>query len=340
MALRINNTSAFSEIKLAEGSAVPNRVQVLRVGKFKHPKYGDFEITPKTLSEMKQNFDKRVRGIDVAFDYYHVSDEDASGWVKALELSEDGKELWAVVDWTPKATKKLAERELRYFSPDFTFKWSEPESGKTYNNVLFGGGLTNRPFVKEMQPIVADESKIESEIPMTELEKAQQAAKDAEARATKAETDLTEANKKLAEAIKLTEGGGQAEALKKQIADLQAQLAKLEGENQVMMKEKKLTEEAAATAKKESEFNVLLSEGKAVAAQKDAFLKGDMTEFIKLAQPVNLKAKGSANSQTPDNDDEADQVIKLAEELEKKDPNLDRGTALSQARKQIKESKT
>ena len=155
--MRLNGTNAYSPVTLGEKNTVPDRVQVLRVGKFQHPSYGKFEITQQTLSEMKSNFDKRVRGIDVSFDYYHASDEDASAWVKELVLEENGTQLWAIVDWTPKAEQKLAERELRYFSPDFSFSWKDPESGVVHKNVLFGGGLTNRPFVKEMMAIVADE---------------------------------------------------------------------------------------------------------------------------------------------------------------------------------------
>src|SRR6267378_2033908 len=75
------------------GSQNPD-VQVLRVGKFNHPKYGEFEITTATLAEMKKNFDSNVRGVDVAFDYFHDSDKEASGWPSELYISENGNELW------------------------------------------------------------------------------------------------------------------------------------------------------------------------------------------------------------------------------------------------------
>lgn len=155
--MRLTGSTLFSSISLSEKGSVPNKIQILKVGKFNHPSYGPFEITPVTLAEMKKNFDDNIRGIDMAFDYFHESGKEASGWTKALSLEENGNALFAEVDWTPTAEKKLSERELRYFSPDFAFKWKDPESGKTYKNVLFGGGLTNRPFLKEMQAIVAAE---------------------------------------------------------------------------------------------------------------------------------------------------------------------------------------
>ena len=105
--MRINKSSLWSLVAPGDPTTVPSRVQILRVGKFNHPSYGAFEITKKTLAEMKANFDKKVRGIDLAFDYYHASDEDAAAWVNTLELAEDGAELWATVAWTPKAAKKL-----------------------------------------------------------------------------------------------------------------------------------------------------------------------------------------------------------------------------------------
>ncbi len=342
--MRLNKTSIFASIKLGEQSHVPNEVQVLRCGKFTHPTYGVFEITTQVLAEMKSNFDSRVRGIDVSFDYYHDSNEDASAWVTDLQLREGGTELWAVVDWTPKAQQKLAERELRYFSPDFAFDWQDPETGTTFNNVLFGGGLTNRPFVKEMQAIVAAENKGEN---MNELEKAQAALKLAEEKAKKLAEDVQAADKKYAEAEKKMadmvpkpaakdpEEASEVDALKKTIADLQSQLAKAQADNGAMMAEKQKAVEAQKLAEKTSEFNVLLSEGKACVAQKEAFISGNMTEFIKLAQPLNLKAKGSSSSEENISDDHK-AILKLAEDKKKADPKLSMGDAISIAKKELK----
>lgn len=331
--MRINKSSSFFAIKLGEGETVPNKVQVLRVGKFKHPQYGNFEISTQTLAEMKANFDARIRGIDVSFDYYHESNEDASAWVKELILEESGTELWAIVDWTPKAQQKLAERELRYFSPDFAFQWEDPETGSSFNNVLFGGGLTNRPFVKEMQAIVADETKTQGD-KMTELEKAQAALKLAESKAVKLSEDLDAANKKMEEMAPKAEAGGKVAELEAKIAALQAELAKEKESAGKMLEEKKKLEEDKVLAEKTSAFNVLLSEGKACAAQKDAYLKGDMEGFIKLAQAVNLNPAGNSNSGNGGNAD-ADAIIKLAEEKQKANPKLSRGEAISIAKKEL-----
>lgn len=330
--MRLKGTSIYSDILLGEEKLVPSSVQVLRVGKFNHPKYGFFEITKQTLSEMKQNFDNNVRGIDMAFDYFHDSDKDASAWVNQLELKDNGNELWASVSWTPKAEQKLAERELRYFSPDFSFKWSDPEGGKTYNNVLFGGGLTNRPFVKEMKAIVADETQGDK---MTELESALAKVKELEATNVKLSEDKELMQKEYSEKLEEMPSLDKVAELEKQIAALQAELAKAKESEAALMEDKKKAEDAKMLAEKETEFNVLLAEGKACVAQKESYISGDMKEFIKLAQPLSLKAQGSsANTYGDDND--ANTIIKLAEEKQKADPKLSRGEAISLAKKELK----
>jgi hypothetical protein len=318
-------------IQLSEGKAP--RVQVLRVGKFSHPKYGEFEITSATLAEMKKNFDAKIRGIDLAFDYFHDSDKVASGWPTQLALEEGGKELWADVDWTPTASKMLAEREVRYFSPDFAFRWKDPETGATYNNVLFGGGLTNRPFVKDMAAIVADEKgademdTIESlKADKKNLEKQLKLSEDKVEAVEKQMTDLQPKAEKVA-------------SLESQIAALQAELAKLKGENEVAMSEKKKLEEKVALSEKEGKFNLMLSEGKAVAAQKEAYMKGDLDAFAKLAEPINLSGKGNGGGtgEGKEKGDREDRVIKLAEQKRKENPKLSHGDSLSLANKEIKE---
>lgn len=299
-----------SEILLSEdaGDGAQNPpVQILRTGKFKHPKYGKFEITRATLSEMKSNFDKRVRGQDVAFDYFHKSDEEAAGWPKKLELREGGSQLWATeVEWTPRARKKLAEKEIRYFSPDFGFQWENPESGEVHRNVLFGGGLVNRPHIKNMAPIELSENEEDS---MTELEKA------------------------LADNIKLNEkvvhAETESEKVAKENADLKAENAKLKTENEAALIEKQKAEEAKKLAERETEFNVMLSEGKAVAAQKDAWMAQDMAAFVKNQGKINLVGSGSGKGNADSSEgDVQDKILKLAEAKMKEDTKMQLGEAI------------
>lgn len=344
-------------IKLSEGVKNPD-VQVLRVGKFNHPKYGEFEITPLTLQEMKQNFDSKVRGVDVAFDFFHKSDEEASGWPTDLYLLHNDTELWAKVDWTPVAQQKLSEREIRYFSPDFAFKWTDPETGKTFKNVLFGGGLTNRPFVKDMAAIVASEPKGKSmnEEQVKLLESINKMV-------LKLAEDQGELKKKLDEmpaappqkgaspAAPAADAGGKDDdddvdleepnadpvKAKAQFGKMKKQLAEQKKQLEEYMKQAAVAEGDKKLAEKTLEFNVMLSEGKACAAQKDAFLKGDMSAFVKLSQPVNLESRGNGGGTGNEGGgDREDRVLKLAEKKVKEDKTLQLHDAITLANKEIK----
>jgi phage I-like protein len=333
-------------IKLSDLAAGPQGVnppvQVLRVGKFNHPKYGEFEITKATLAEMKANFDSRIRGVDIAFDYFHESDKEASGWPTELFLTEDASELWAKVDWTLTAQKKLAEREIRYFSPDFAFQWQDPETGVVYKNVLFGGGLTNRPFVKDMAAIVAHEKNKGDSMDEKLLKELQEKIIKLSEDNQKMQDEHAAMKNKLedqAPPAKVEDASDEEpadlEAAKKMLGEMKKKLAEYAEKEKVALAEKAKAEEAKMMAEKERDFNVLLTEGKACAAQKDSFLKNDMTAFIKLAQPVNLGGKGSSANGGNETGDREDRVLKLAEAKVKADPKLELHEAIKLANKEV-----
>lgn len=303
---------------------VSPEVQVLRVGKFSHPTYGDFEITNKILAEMKKNFDSKIRGVDIAIDYFHKSDQEAAAWFTELTLKEDGSELWAKVDWTQKARVMLSDRQVRYFSPDFAFKWQDPETKTIYKNVLFGGGLTNRPFVKEMAAIVA----AEGDNIMTEVEKLA-------AQVKKLSDDNADLVKKLAELPKAPTPVSPV-VVEDDVPTLKKKLAEMTAKCEELSAQVAASEKAKQLAEKETKFNLMLSEGRACAAQKDSFLKGDMDEFVKLAQPLNLTPKGDAANGGGATGDLEDRILKLAEEKCKANPKLDRVDAISEAQRELK----
>jgi hypothetical protein len=97
-----------------------------------------------------QNVKDKVRGIDPAIDYSHKADDIAAGWVKDAEARPNG--LWVFVEWTKAAIERIKNKEFRYFSADFSDEWTDPE-GKKHQDVLNGGGLTNRPFLKNLVPV-------------------------------------------------------------------------------------------------------------------------------------------------------------------------------------------
>jgi len=289
------------EIVLSEGSGVPAQVQIIRTGKFSHPFYGPFEITAEMLLSFKKNFDNKVRKVDCAIDFSHNSGAEAAGWIRDLLLLNEGTELHAIVDWTPAAKEKLAGKEFRYLSADFTEDYVDNETGKSYGPTLFGAGLTNRPFVKGMKPTI-ELQEIQGDISMT-LQEAQLEIKKLSEEKTKLEGD----NKVLGEKV-----------------------TTLEGEVKTMKEEKALSEKKAAFAK-------LLSEGKACAAQEEAYLAGDLVKFAELTTKPNLEGKGHGGEgeegegkKDEEKGSAMNQILALAETLvkEKKAPKMEQAVKM------------
>jgi hypothetical protein len=126
-------------------------IQAFPIGTYQHPSYGEIKVDAGRVIKFADNVKNRVRGTDLDIDYDHKKRSDeAAGWVKAAEARSDG--LYLFVEWTPTAQKKLSEKAYRYFSPEYQDEWTDNQ-GVTHSDVLFGGALTNRPFLKNIQPV-------------------------------------------------------------------------------------------------------------------------------------------------------------------------------------------
>jgi len=283
-------------IELAEGAA-PKRVQLFKVGTVHHPKYGTFDITPQILLSMKQNFDNKVRGIDIALDYAHESDKIAAGWLSELVLEENNTQLWGVVDWTKSGADVVLGKEYRYISPDFTFDYQDNETLKKYGPTLLGAGLTNRPVLKGMAPVE-----------LSEGGNNQMDEKDKEIAALKAQM---EEMKKAHEAKDMEMSELKKKIEEKELAEKTA-AEKAAADAAAAEKEK-------ALAEKKGKFDVMLSEGKCVEAQREAFMTGDFEAFTKNARVLNLSEKGHGGENKPGSGSASEQLLKLAEERAEKD---------------------
>jgi phage I-like protein len=109
-----------------------------------------FEVTPESLTDMVKAYG--ARGTDLVIDYEHQSLKGgrapAAGWIKDLEVREDG--LWAQVEWTGKAGQYLKQREYRYFSPVLRI---DPANRRPQE--LMNVALTNVPAIAGLSPLVA-----------------------------------------------------------------------------------------------------------------------------------------------------------------------------------------
>lgn len=144
---------------LAEASeGKVSEIQLLRCGEWQHPKYGPLRITPKTLHDIKNNYEKNVRGVELAIDTEHKPEEGSNAWVKKLSIKDKGNTLWAEVNWTDLGKKNVGGGIYRYTSAEFVPEYKDTETGRTFNNVMMGAALTNRPFIKHMTPVALSEN--------------------------------------------------------------------------------------------------------------------------------------------------------------------------------------
>jgi len=129
-------------------------VHALPVGEYEHPIYGKLRFTMDRITKFADSVNNKVRGIDPDIDYDHKLDpahgKKAAGWVRMAEARDNG--LWLLVEWTQAAAKAVKDREYRYFSTEFVDKWRDAK-GNEFEDVVLGGGLTNRPFIKDLVPI-------------------------------------------------------------------------------------------------------------------------------------------------------------------------------------------
>jgi phage I-like protein len=127
-------------------------IQAVPVGTYQHPSYGEISFTPDKISNMALNVKNEVRDTQLDVDYDHKSQSGkAAGWITDAQARSDG--LYLQVEWTDTATAAIKNNEYKYFSPEYQDKWKHPKTGTIHKDVLFGGALTNRPFLKDLLPV-------------------------------------------------------------------------------------------------------------------------------------------------------------------------------------------
>ncbi|OJW18784.1 MAG: hypothetical protein BGO51_15550 [Rhodospirillales bacterium 69-11] len=140
------------------GVAIPDEIHIVPTGKWDHPVYGEMEITSADVSQFVTNFKAGVRR-DIPITAGHDNgmsggELPAIGWFKEL-IDRGVNGLWAFVEWTAEGKGLLSDGAFKYFSPEFYETYADPETGEKYDNVLVGGALTNKPYFKELSPVVA-----------------------------------------------------------------------------------------------------------------------------------------------------------------------------------------
>ncbi len=146
----------ISDIKLEEIEGKKTSwIEIFREGSWTHPKWGLIKGTKKLFNDFIDNWKNNILGRDVAIDRTHNPEDGATGWIKDMKIV--GDRLKALIEWTPFGIDLIEQKGFKYFSPEYRDSYTDKESGKEYKNVLFGGGITNRPFLTNLAPIVLSE---------------------------------------------------------------------------------------------------------------------------------------------------------------------------------------
>lgn len=148
-------------IALSEEAGKPasSWVHALPIGSYSHPIFGSIAITASRAKKFADSVVKRVRGIDPSINFNHNNEDVAAGWVKSAEARDNG--VWLFVEWTEDAAKKIKDKAYRYFSAEYADEWENPE-GSTFADVIMGGALTNRPFMKNLVPLNLSEATVDN----------------------------------------------------------------------------------------------------------------------------------------------------------------------------------
>ncbi|HEY3999014.1 MAG TPA: phage protease, partial [Candidatus Xenobia bacterium] len=98
-------------------------------------------------------FNANVRGQTLPYDVEHEPKKGAAGWFLPGTMRDVGGHLMVNVELTPKGVRLIQDDEYRFSSISFMPAWTDPESGRTYIDVVFGAAMTTEPFIKGLAPI-------------------------------------------------------------------------------------------------------------------------------------------------------------------------------------------
>jgi hypothetical protein len=141
------------------GAAESPAFEVLKAGTFKHPNFGEIDVTSEDLDKAVENFNAwKEGGVEVPIDYDHSfrlrGESKAAGWVSSLERKDNS--LFAQVKWTKDAAEQIRSGAYRFFSPEFSSDFQD-EKGDGKGFTVVSGGLTNRPFLRGLTPVALSE---------------------------------------------------------------------------------------------------------------------------------------------------------------------------------------
>lgn len=135
---------------------MPLKIPFFRLGKWKHPLYGDINITQATFNQLLANFKSNVLGrppfIRIGHDKGNSTTfgyAPAEGWV--TDLKQEGDILFGEVEPTSKESEEnIRTKRYRFSSAEYNPNGVDRETGKKVGALLSAIALTNEPFLTKL----------------------------------------------------------------------------------------------------------------------------------------------------------------------------------------------
>jgi hypothetical protein len=141
-------------------------VNVVNLGSYQHPIYGELVFTEETVENWRKNLAEGVIGGQledgrnaIAVDYGHSMDDPevaphdqkAAGYITDLKV--DGEKVLAYIEFAKPAAQGIRDKEWAWFSVSFSDDDLNARTGESTGPILGGGAITNRPFIPGLQAI-------------------------------------------------------------------------------------------------------------------------------------------------------------------------------------------
>ncbi|KJR41899.1 Mu-like prophage FluMu I protein [Candidatus Magnetoovum chiemensis] len=241
----------------------PREIQLLPYGNITTPK-GDFIADDEGIALIIADFQDQAN--DLVIDYEHQTlkgtEAPAAGWIKEL-IAKGADGLWAVVEWTKKASDYIANREYRYLSPVILVR----ADNKVVK--LINAALTNQPNIDGMSPLSNKQEEVSNmKAILAALGLPEDATEKDAVEAINRLKEKTKANKNILKALDLQDESTNADVVGTILAMKQGydEVKKLADEVKTLRK-------AAQVLEAQTVVNKAISEGKVTPAQKDWAMK-------------------------------------------------------------------
>lgn len=129
-------------------------------GVFKHPSYGEIEITKEGNQAFVQSVKDGVYQEHIPLDAEHETKlSGAVGWITDMRMNDDSG-ADALIEWTDRGRTLVEAGQFKYVSPEWFDQWTDPATEVVHKNVIAGGAITTRPFFKDkvLRALVASET--------------------------------------------------------------------------------------------------------------------------------------------------------------------------------------